>query len=120
MKYFQPHEFQCQCYKCGLGFDDMDEDFLEMLGMARLYAKYPFRLTSAVRCEEHNRNVRGREDSAHLKGAAVDISTPSSHARQRVLYGLIKAGFHRFGIYEKYIHVDNDRSKPAEVVWITS
>lgn len=121
MRHFRPSEFECQCYKCGLGFAAMDVDFLDRLDMARLYGGVPFKLTSAVRCEQHNRDVGGLEDSAHLakpKCKGVDIATPNSHVRNRVVYGLIKAGFHRIGIYKDYIHVDDDPSKPPQVLWI--
>lgn len=118
MKKFRPHEFECQCFKCGLGFAAMDVDFLDRLDLARLYADVKFKLTSAVRCEQHNRDEGGLEDSSHLKGLAVDIATPTSHIRNRVIFGLVKAGFHRYGIYDDYIHVDDDPSKPPKVTWV--
>lgn len=116
-KLFKPHEFECGCGKCGLGFPAMDQDFLDRLELARTLSRSKFVLTSAVRCEEHNRNVGGLDNSAHLKGLAVDIATPTSNVRYEVLYGLIKAGFKRIGIYNNFIHVDEDTSKPQAVIW---
>lgn len=116
MKYFRPHEFECKCYKCGLGFAAMDVDFLDRLDMARMYADYPFILTSAIRCEAHNKDVGGLDNSAHLRGLGADIETKSSYARFKVLYGLVKAGFKRIIIYKTFIHVDDDPSKPQEIV----
>lgn len=118
VKYFRPSEFECQCFKCGLGFAAMDEDFLDRLDMARLYAGVKFKINSAMRCEKHNRDRDGFEDSAHMKGLAVDIATPNSHVTNRVIYGLVKAGFHRIGIYEDFIHVDDDPGKPPQVTWL--
>ena len=117
MKYFRPHEFNCRCGKCGLGFPAMDVDFLDRLDSARIYANVPFKLTSAYRCEDHNRDEGGTEGSAHTKGVAVDIAIQSSHVRFKVLYGLIKAGFNRIGVYENFIHVDDDMTKAPEVCW---
>lgn len=119
MKHFRPTEFQCRCqYHCGLGFAQMDADFLDRLEMARIYANVPFTLTSAIRCEKHNEDEGGKDNSAHLSGLAVDISTPNSHYRFKILYGLIKAGFRRLGIYKDFIHVDDDQTKAPEVSWL--
>ena len=96
----------------------MDPYFFERLEIARLYADVPFRLSSAFRCIPHNRDVGGVEDSAHTKGLAVDIRIPDAYTRFKVLYGLIKAGFKRIGVYETYIHVDDDQTKSSEVVWM--
>jgi len=98
----------------------MNPDFLERLEFARLISDTPYSLSSAFRCHEHNRDVGGKEDSAHPEGFAVDIRTPNSRSRFKVLRGLIKAGFTRIGIYENFIHADDDTSKPAEVAWYTS
>ena len=118
MKYFQPREFQCQCLKCGLGFEQMQPDLIERLEMARMLANTPFKLVSAIRCEKRNNAVGGVNGSAHVTGWAVDIEAKSAVQRYRVLYGLIKAGFHRIGIYQGFIHVDLDPSKPPNVAFI--
>ena len=121
MKYFRPHEFECRCkYGCGKGFTQMNPDFLEQLDYARLLSDTAYSLSSAIRCHAHNRDEDGRENSAHLVGLAVDIRTPTSESRFKVLYGLIKAGFVRIGVYEEFVHVDDDRTKPQKVSWFIS
>lgn len=118
MKDFRPHEFECVCkYDCGKGFAQMDAEFLEKLQWARTLSNCPYDLSSAIRCERHNRDEGGLENSSHVNGFAVDIRTPNSRIRFRVLYGLIKAGFTRIGVYKTFIHVDADDSKVPEVVW---
>ena len=120
MKYFKPHEFQCCCkYDCGLGFAQMNPDFLEKIEFARMLADVPFSLNSAIRCEKHNSDVGGSPDSSHMLGLALDIRTPDSRARYKILYGLIKAGFNRIGIYETFIHVDDDKNKVPQVTWFS-
>jgi len=116
MKYFNPSEFSCQC-GCGGGFSDMDSEFLSMLDHARELADVPFRLSSAYRCEKHNENVGGVEDSAHTKGRAVDIIARSGFEKWRVVRGLQRAGFKRIGVSNKFIHADNDPTKPTHVLW---
>lgn len=90
---------------------------LDFLDRAREYADTPFIVTSAYRCEEHNKNVGGKPTSSHLKGFAVDISCPTSTARSKILPALIKAGFTRIGIGSNFIHVDDDISKPTNLIW---
>jgi uncharacterized protein YcbK (DUF882 family) len=96
----------------------MQPDFLERLDMARMLANVPFSLQSAVRCPEHNKAVGGLQDSAHLSGWAVDIEARSAVARMRVVYGLIKAGVNRIGVYSTFVHADGDPTKPSNVMWV--
>jgi uncharacterized protein YcbK (DUF882 family) len=118
MKHFRPSEFECSCGECNQGFAQMDEDFLSRLDFARIYADIPFMLTSAYRCEEHNYNVGGVEDSAHTKGLAVDIVCESDYERCKIIAGALKAGITRIGIYSNFIHIDDDPDKTSHVIWI--
>jgi hypothetical protein len=95
----------------------MVPEFLEKLQWARTLSDCPYGLSSACRCKDHNRDVGGLDNSSHLNGLAVDIKTPNARIRFQVLYGLIKAGFTRIGIYKSFIHVDGDESKPQKVCW---
>ena len=118
MDNFRPFEFECRCsHDCGKGFAQMNPDFLDRLERARLYANSSFTLNSAFRCIKHNQDIGGTEGSAHTKGLAVDIKTPDSRSRFKIMYGLIKAGFKRIGVYENFIHVDDDLTKPVDVSW---
>lgn len=117
MKHFKAKEFACGCGMCGKGFAEMDGDLLQRLDIARGLAGVPFVITSAIRCRAHNYSVGGLKDSAHLGGNAVDIKCDKARDRYKVLYSLISAGFNRIGIYNNFIHVDNDTTKPARVIW---
>jgi len=94
--------------------------FLARLDTARHLAGIPFRIRSAVRCAAHNRAEGGDDDSAHLRGLAVDIEATNSRGRFVIVNALILAGFTRIGINAKagFIHVDDDGSKEPEVIWI--
>ena len=116
MNHFQDKEFSCNC-GCGLGVDDMDAKFCSRLDLARSISKTSYVLNSSIRCENHNYNAGGLEDSAHLTGHAGDIQAATSRIRFKIIYGLIKAGFTRIGIYKNFIHVDNDDAKPENVLW---
>ena len=124
MRYFQPEEFDCKCSKCrtnneGRGAEMMDDYFLQMLDDARHKSGVPFRITSGYRCIAHNRSISGSvKDSAHTKGLAADIACSDSRTRGYIIGALFEAGFNRIGIHEHFIHVDDDPSKDADVVWL--
>lgn len=101
-----------------MGLADMDERMVQRLDLARSIAKVPFVINSAVRCIDHNETSGGLDDSAHLKGHAVDISCKDSHKRFLIIEALLRVGFNRIGVYGTFIHVDNDETKPARVLWI--
>lgn len=112
--YFTEKELSCKC--CGeLVFD---RDFKHKLNAAREEAGVPFRITSGYRCDEYNRQINGSETSSHLKGLAVDIDVTRPRARYVILVALIRVGFNRIGIGSDFIHVDDDTSKPRELVWV--
>ena len=98
--------------------DKMDKEFLIKLDRAREVAQIPFKINSAYRTPEHNAKIGGKPNSSHLKGLAVDISVTNSRQRFIVLKALIQVGFNRIGIAKNFIHVDDDKSKDSEVVWL--
>lgn len=123
MRYFRYSEFDCKCKKCQAnhetqGIDLMDEDFLEMLDDARHKAGVAFVINSGLRCDAHNRASGGVKTSSHLKGLAVDIACTDNRTRGYIIGGLYDAGFNRIGIHPQFIHVDDDPSKDADVVWL--
>lgn len=118
LRFFKPKEFQCKCGKCGLGYDMMDKKLLHMLDDLREKAGIPIFIGSAYRCKEHNDTILGAvEDSAHLKGKAVDIRCNDSATRFKILKAAFEAGFRRIEPRETWVHVDVDESKPQDVVF---
>jgi len=123
MRYFRPEEFDCKCKKCkdngeGRGIDMMEDYFLQMLDDARHKAGIPFVITSGYRCPSHNRAVGGVANSAHTKGLAADIACSDDRSRGYIIGALYEASFNRIGIHPDFIHVDDDDSKSADVVWL--
>jgi len=109
-------EFTC---RCGCGTVDVDKKFLAKLEMARQIANIPFIVTSGTRCIAHNNAVGGVDDSAHLPPThACDIYIGNSSDRYVTLISLIRVGFKRIGIGVNFIHVDDDMTKPDELVWV--
>jgi len=121
VKHFRPGEFKCVCqHDCDLGIDHINVDSLEKLEEARRRADVPFRINSSIRCEDHNREIGGSSTSAHMVGKAFDIRAQNSHMRERIMFGLQSAGFNRIGIYDDFIHVDDDETKIPYVMWLQS
>jgi len=107
-------EFACPC--CGNNLIQTNT-FTQLL-KAREIAGVPFRINSGYRCEAHNREVGGTEDSSHIKGYAADLHCLYSGSRWKIIDALIKAGFVRIGIGKSFIHADNDPDKDQNVIWL--
>ena len=88
------------------------EALLEMLDEAREEAGVPFIITSGVRPPR-----KPNDNSAHIRGLAVDISAENGRNRYKILRALILVGFNRIGVYDRHLHVDCDESLDPQVCW---
>lgn len=95
----------------------MRAEFVRLLDKARHISGVPYAINSGYRTPEHNAQVGGVEDSAHLDGWAADIATPTNAIRYAVLRGLFSVGFNRVGIGRGFVHVDQHPLKAGRVVW---
>ena len=77
-------------------------------------------VASGYRCEKHNAKVGGSPTSSHLGGLAVDISCKSDRLRFALIHTAIKLGITRIGVYRNFVHLDIDRGKTPEVIWVNS
>ena len=105
----------------GSGLKNMNIDFVHRLDEARHLAGCPFRITSGFRTAAYHADLKKRgyhtaKYSAHLKGIAADISTPDSTTRYKILKALMEVGFTRFGIGEKFLHVDEKKTS-TDCMW---
>lgn len=110
-KYFKLEELKCRCGKCSSHGIEMNVDFMKNLDTLREMSKFPFILTSAYRCPEHNNKVGSSgSDGEHTKGLAVDIAV-NGHQAYILLNNVYKQHyFNRIGIDRKsardgYIHL---------------
>ncbi len=97
-------------------------EFMVKLQMARDHYGKPMIISSAGRHPDHNLAVGGVFDSAHLIDAdgffrAVDIVCTTSAERFGIVTALLEVGFTRIGYYQKHLHVDDDPTKPQNVMW---
>ena len=98
--------------------DNMQKKFLDQLQLARSMTTLKFNINSGYRTESHNAKVKGKKNSAHLRGYAADIQCRYSRDRFTLINVLIKAGFNRIGIAKSFIHVDNDPSLEPNVYFM--
>lgn len=112
---FRAREFICPCCRK----EGIKDDLVFHLQMVHdlLPAHSVMIITSGYRCEEHNKEVGGVEDSAHIKGLAADIKCEDPRYRFLLIAALIKVGFKRFGLYDNFIHCDLDETKDQKVMW---
>lgn len=89
-----------------------------MLNQARELANISFIVNSGSRCEKHNENEGGKEDSEHLFGHGSDINADNSVDRFLILRAAIIIGFRRIGIGNGFIHLGTMASKPRKVCWL--
>jgi uncharacterized protein YcbK (DUF882 family) len=117
MKYFKYSEFDSPDFK-GSGKEKMSKEFLDMLDFARELAGIPFKINSGYRTPLHNTRVGGSSTSSHLNGIAADISCTDNGSRLIMLNALISAGFNRIGMAKTFIHVDIDKNKMQNRIWL--
>lgn len=108
-RYFNEEEFKKAVPACSI--ENMDIAFMNKLDSARHLANKPFVILSAYRNEGWEKLMGRSGTSSHTKGVAVDIRCNNSPDRLKIVDALLKVGFRRIGIYESFIHVDNDQDK---------
>jgi zinc D-Ala-D-Ala carboxypeptidase len=106
MRYFKIEEFESR-YEKGSGAK-MDKAFLTILDNIRHDCGFPFVITSAYRTPQHNKDVGGAINSAHLRGHAVDVRCTDGAQRLAIVQNAIKHGIKRIGIAKNFVHLDND------------
>lgn len=116
MKYFNISEFDSPDSP-GSG-SKMQPSTLDKLDRARGLAGIPFVINSGYRTQRHNKLVKGVPGSSHTLGFAVDIAAKSPSQRYKIIRACLLVGFTRIGISPSFIHVDDDPTKPHEVVWV--
>ena len=122
-KNFSKLEFQCPC-SCGA--NKISSVLIEKLQKARNIIDRPIVITSGVRCEFYNASIKASMNSSHIpdehgSGNAVDIACTTSKHRYELIQ-VAQKFFNRIGIsggsYGGFVHLDVDRSKVQEVMWL--
>lgn len=85
----------------------VDSGLVSKLQELRERLNTPLIITSGFRCDERNKQVGGAEESYHLEGKAVDISTGNIDEDIDTIYRMaVDIGFSGIGLYDSFIHLD--------------
>jgi len=122
-KNFKRKEFECGC---NCGFDTVDYELLCLLEEIReefnfLYRKVFIEITSACRCEKHNKKIGGSQNSQHLRGRASDFKVWRYFNKNKIrqvppkeVYDFINNKYpdkYGLGKYETFTHLDTRNKK---------
>lgn len=101
-------------------FNELDRKLQNILSVFDRVCDIEVIATSGLRTPEHNAEVHGSPTSSHLKGLAIDLATPDSKVRDKVLKCSQIAGFTRRGMPKSgdHIHLDIDPDKVQDVFFI--
>lgn len=116
--HFKSSEFEC---KCGCGLNKVDRRFLWKLNQMRDEIGFPMIVTSGCRCEQHNKDEGGEDNSDHLclpVCEGVDILANNSWVRDKIIEASYKVGISRRGIAKTFIHLGSRRTNPQGVLWV--
>ncbi len=101
MKYFKTEELACKC--CGV--DETTDEFKQRLNELRSKFGFPMKVNCAYRCEKHNKEVGGEDNSYHVKGMAVDIHCPNGAFKGNLAKTALNYGW-TVGVYSWGLHLD--------------
>ena len=108
-KNFVSKEFDCKGSGC-CSTTLIDPKLVEYLQMIRDHFGKPITITSAYRCETHNRRVGGATGSRHSKGQAADIVVQGVSSREVAKYaesiGILGIGLYESSADGYFTHID--------------
>ena len=116
-KYFKQEEFDSPDL-IGSG-QNMSLDFIKKLNELRSLVDLPLLVNSGFRTQARNDSLpRSVKTSAHMAGEAADLYVAASRDRFKIVHAALSLGFTRIGIGSNFVHVDIDKTKPQEVIWL--
>lgn len=112
---FSYSEFGCQCGSCPYidGYQ-IDPKLLLNLQKIRTVFGKAIKISSGLRCANHNRAVGGVVNSYHLIGKAIDIPCTDSEDRHQLVKLALRLHL-TVGINPKFIHLD---TRPNPIIFL--
>ena len=100
-------EFKCRCDYERCHYTLIDGRLVFAWNQLRNEFAAPLRINSGFRCQWHNLDVGGIDDSRHTVGSALDISSKALPAEKKIRLLRIAKKYFPFVIeYPEFIHVD--------------
>ena len=122
--HFTHGELVCPC--CGQ--NRMQPGFMTLLERLRVYAAFPFPVSSAYRCPDYNERVSGTgRKGPHTTGQAIDVRVWGPRA-YRLLELAFSHGFTGIGVSQasrtahrsRFIHLDTLTAEQGPRPWVWS
>lgn len=111
---FTVKELSC---KCGICLDQVIDVYLVCkLQNLRDSIGKPVMITSAYRCERHNKSVGGSPNSQHLVGKAADIYVTGMEPVELAKIAYLQ-GFKGIGVAQGFVHIDTRQSDLVKL-WV--
>ncbi len=111
---FSRSEMVC---KCGCGFVQEDNYFIDKVQATRTLAGIGFKVISWCRCKVHNKAEGGKPESDHITGEGIDIECLTSFTRRKILKAAYAVDFRRIGEAKTFIHLGTAKRNPQDVHW---
>ena len=113
-KNFVSKEFDCQGKGC-CNTTLIDSKLVEYLQKIREHFNRPITITSAYRCDKHNKEIGGATRSYHVQGKAADIVVSGVSSREVAKYaesiGILGIGLYETSADGFFTHIDTRTSK---------
>lgn len=113
-KNFISKEFDCQGKGC-CNTTLIDSKLVEYLQKIREHFNRPITITSAYRCDKHNKEIGGATRSYHVQGKAADIVVSGVSSREVAKYaesiGILGIGLYETSADGFFTHIDTRTSK---------
>ena len=111
---FKSTEFDCHGSGCCTQ-TKVDEKLVELLQKIRDHFGKPVQVSSAYRCETHNKSVGGATGSRHKSGEAADIYIsgvkPAEIAKYAESIGILGIGLYETDVDGHFVHIDTRTTK---------
>lgn len=107
-KNFNRSEFKCQGTHCCGHSAPVHPELIKAIQELRELAGCSLIITSGFRCNQHNIDIGGSENSFHTLGMAVDVYSKNHTPEELALLAEAITAFNSggIGIYKSWIHVD--------------
>lgn len=102
-------EFRCQCDRITCNQILFSPRLKDSWNVSRSQFGKPLKVNSGHRCQGHNEEVGGVEDSKHTKGEAIDISHDEFNPSDKQFLKMILINNFDFVLeYETFFHCHNN------------
>ena len=102
-------EFRCRCGRPSCHFTLVAKSLILSYKGVRYDYGTPLKINSGFRCQKHNKNVGGLDESSHTTGHAIDISTKGLDGQAKDdLIDFAKRRFDVVLVYKYFIHCHNE------------